>query len=259
MIADCGLRIADWRRLNSRGSHVPFASAPNLVPHPNPSPSLNPNPNPSGFDLSEARLGLGVRLGAGAGALRFLCFLLFAFCASAAKLELRDIHGKPHSPLAVATGQRALVFIFVMTDCPIANAFAPEINRITADYAKKPLTLSLVYIEPDLAPEAARKHAKEFGLTATALLDPSHALVKKTGATVTPEAVVLAPDGKVLYRGRIDDRFADLGQRRQKPTTRDLRDALDAVLAGRPVATPFAKAIGCFISNAPSDKPPAKP
>jgi len=191
------------------------------------------------------------------GALCLLLFLSPAF--GAAELELRDIHGKTHTPLKLGAEQKAVVLIFLMSDCPIANAFAPEINRITADYAKRPLSVRLVYVEPDLAPEAARKHAREFGFTATALLDPSHALVKHTGATVTPEAVVLAPGGRVLYRGRIDDRFADLGQRRQRPTTRDLRDALDAVLTGKPVATPFPKAIGCFISTAPSDRQPAKP
>ncbi len=181
--------------------------------------------------------------------------LLFISLAGTAvpDLELSDIHGRKHTPLKAA-GQNATAFIFIIHDCPIANGFAPEINRIVADYAGKPVAFYLVYVERDLAPEAARQHAKEFGFTATALLDPAHALVKRAGATVTPEAAVLATDGAVLYRGRIDDRFADYGKRRAAPTTRDLRDALDAVLAGKPVATPFTKAVGCFIPDAPAAK-----
>lgn len=170
------------------------------------------------------------------------------------ELTLADINGRKHSPLKVATGAKAAVFIFLMHDCPIANGFAPEIGRITADYAGKPLAFYLVYVESDLAPEVARRHVKEYSLTGTALLDPAHALSRRVGATVTPEAVVLAPEGNVLYRGRIDDRYADYGKRRAQPMRHDLRDALDAVLGGKPVATPFPKAIGCFIPDAPVGK-----
>ena len=66
-----------------------------------------------------------------------------------------------------------------------------------------------------------------------ALRDPAHALVKFTEATITPEAAVVA-DGRVVYRGRIDDRYVDLGVERPSPTQRDLADALTAVLAGKP-------------------------
>ena len=65
--------------------------------------------------------------------------------------------------------------------------------------------------------------------------------------TVTPEAVVLAPGGQGLYRGRIDDKYVSLGQPRFHINRHDLRDALDAVVQGRPVPTPNTRAIGCFI------------
>jgi hypothetical protein len=51
----------------------------------------------------------------------------------------------------------------------------------------------------------------------------------------------------VLYRGRIDDRVADFGKRRVEPTRRDLRLALDAILAGKPVPARRTKAVGCYI------------
>jgi hypothetical protein len=66
---------------------------------------------------------------------------------------------------------------------------------------------------------------------------------------VTPTAVVVDAQGTVRYRGRVDNLYAALGKTRQQVTSHDLRDALDAVLAGRPVAHPETEAIGCFITD----------
>jgi hypothetical protein len=67
------------------------------------------------------------------------------------------------------------------------------------------------------------------------------------GATVTPEVAVMERGGKVVYLGRIDDLYVDLGKRRAAPTRRYLRDALDAVLNGKPVAVAKIDPVGCFI------------
>jgi hypothetical protein len=72
--------------------------------------------------------------------------------------------------------------------------------------------------------------------------------VKFSGATITPEAVVVA-NGKVVYRGRIDDRYVEIGVERAAPTTHDLADALTATLAGTPIARPITQAVGCFIAD----------
>jgi hypothetical protein len=82
------------------------------------------------------------------------------------------------------------------------------------------------------------------------LLDPAHVLVKKTGVTIAPEVAVLAPDGKILYRGRIDDWYIDYGKRRAAPTQRDLRNALDAIVQGKAVPRPTTRAIGCDLPEA---------
>jgi hypothetical protein len=83
---------------------------------------------------------------------------------------------------------------------------------------------------------------------AEALRDPDHALVKAAGATITPEAAVFA-GGHVVYRGRIDDRYVDLGLERPAATKRDLADALTAVMSGKPVHPPTTQAVGCFIAD----------
>ena len=97
--------------------------------------------------------------------------------------------------------------------------------------------------------EAIHNHIHEYEYTCPALRDSKHALAMATEASVTPEAVVFDKDWKVVYRGRINNQFEDFGKSREKPTTHDLRDAIDATLAGRTVAEPVTKAIGCYIDD----------
>ncbi len=79
------------------------------------------------------------------------------------------------------------------------------------------------------------------------LLDPAQTLAKRTGVALTPTAVILSPAGELLYRGRIDNRHLDFGKYRDAGVNPDLRMALDAALAGTPVAEPFTKPIGCAL------------
>ncbi len=142
---------------------------------------------------------------------------------------------------------KATVLIFVSSTCPIANGYAPEINRLTKKYQPKGVVISLVHTETGLTADEARKHLKDFGYQCSVLFDRQRKLVKQTGVTITPEAAVLSPAGKLLYRGRIDDRFPRIGIQREKPTRTELRDALDAIVAGKPVPVPRTKPAGCFI------------
>ena len=166
--------------------------------------------------------------------------------SKAADLVVESLSGQPVKPLADA-GQKATVLFFVMHECPVANAYAPEIARIMTEYAAKGVRSYVVYVEADLPAEKARAHARDFGFKAGTLRDPKHLLSKAAGATISPEAAVVSPKGEVLYLGRIDDRVSDFGRRRVEPTRRDLRLTLDALLAGQPVPARTTKAIGCYI------------
>jgi len=139
------------------------------------------------------------------------------------------------------------LLLFLLPDCPVSNAYAPEIKRICTEYDAKGVAAFVVHADPDVSAEEAKKHAQEYGLPCPVLLDPTHRLVKWTGATMAPEAAVVGPDGKVLYLGRIDDWYFDYGKRQVEAKQHDLRIALDAVLAGKPVQTPGAKPIGCHL------------
>jgi len=165
--------------------------------------------------------------------------------AGPAAVSLTDASGKVVEPLA-ASGQKATVLFFLTTECPIGNRYAPEISRIVRDYEAQGITCHAVYAHETSAEITG--YQREYKLSLRALLDPELKLAKLTGATVTPEVCVLSPDGEILYRGRIDDRAVKFGTIRLEPRVRDLRLALDAVLAGKPVAEKFTQAIGCYIA-----------
>lgn len=141
------------------------------------------------------------------------------------------------------------VLLFVAPDCPIANKYAPELQRIGTEYGARGVGFHLVYTDADVDVEAIRAHKADFRLTLPTLLDFDHRLVELSGATVTPEAALFSPSGELLYLGRVDDRFVDFGKEREGPTRTDLRDALDAVLDGRKPERARIEAIGCFIPD----------
>ncbi len=162
-------------------------------------------------------------------------------------VAVRDIDGTRREPLKAAKGQVEALF-FVTNDCPVSNYYSHEIRRICDEYASRGARCALVYTDPALTDEQARKHAEEYGHGAyPKIVDRTHALVKATGAAITPTAVVIKPDASIVYRGRIDNFYAAIGKQRRVVTEHDLRDALDAVLAGRPVAKPEASPVGCYI------------
>ena len=185
-------------------------------------------------------------------------WLAVVFLAAAAQAageaawpRLVDLEGQEHRPLQEAD-LRAAVFITVMADCPIVNSYAPEYNRLREEYGKQGVRVFLLQVDPHATRESLQQHAKQYKLKLPVIHDVDHAWVKRLGATRTPEATVLAPDGSVQYRGRIDDRYVDFGRRRAAATTRDLRNALEAVLAGRPVINSGQAAIGCYIPRLPN-------
>lgn len=169
--------------------------------------------------------------------------------AALALVAVLDLAGGRVDPLPGA-GAGPAVLVFVRTDCPIANRYAPELRRLRDRFSGKGVAFWLVYPDPSERPDAIRRHQREFGLGFRALRDPQHELVKATQATVTPEAAVFVagPDGpRMVYRGRIDDRYVDFGRSRPAPTTRDLRDVLQALAAGSVVVPRTTAAVGCFI------------
>ncbi len=159
----------------------------------------------------------------------------------------------PAPPIPGAAPGETVVLLFGAVDCPIANGYAPELASLSARCRELGLRMVYVYPAADVTVDEAARHGREYALRMPFLLDPTHRLVDAVGATVTPEAAVVrvgnvvADPIEVLYRGRIDDRYPARGIRRTAVTSRDLRDAIEAVASGRPVAVPRTTPVGCLI------------
>jgi peroxiredoxin len=170
------------------------------------------------------------------------------------QVSLRGIDGKQHSPDEWRRS-KAIVLFFIGTECPVSNGYAPDMQRIATKYAPSAVVCYGVHCDPTTTTAIAAGHAKEYGLSFSIWLDPQQTLARATAVRVTPEAVVVAPSGKVLYRGRIDNRYATNGKRRDDPTVLDLENALDRVVAGAEPAISQTTAFGCPL---PTLKPEAR-
>ncbi len=152
------------------------------------------------------------------------------------------------SDLLSPHGEKAVVLLFIRSDCPVSNRYAPELERLYEKYSPQGVDFRLIYPEAGLTAEAMEKHRKEYGCTIPAVLDARHEYVARAKVVVTPEAAVFAR-GQLIYSGRIDDWYVDIGKARRRAERHDLEEVLAAVVAGKTVAPRQTKAIGCAIEN----------
>lgn len=156
---------------------------------------------------------------------------------------LPDADGKPHT-LASLKGSKGTVLLFIATKCPVSNAYNARMAKLAEDYKSK--GVSVIGINSNVAELAdeVKKHSAENGLSFAILKDANNAVADRFAAQVTPEAYVLDASGKLVYHGRIDN-----SRNGDSITASELRDALDAVVAGKPVEKQEAKAFGCSIKR----------
>lgn len=186
--------------------------------------------------------------------LRVLLFVIVAVClASFGSIPIGaqntgfDLAGKSVDPLQAAGG-RVVVLVFVRTDCPVSNRYAPTIQRLSEAHSGK-VAFWLVYPSKSESAEAIRKHESEYGYKIPALRDPQHVLVKESQVQITPEVAVFDANRKLIYHGRIDNLYEDIGRARSAATTHELEDAISAALGGKSLAANATHAVGCYISD----------
>jgi hypothetical protein len=161
------------------------------------------------------------------------------------------MEGHDVDPFKFEEGAKGIVFLFVSTDCPISNRYAPTVARLWGDFHEKGISFRLVYPHADLTIAEIQKHLKDYAYPCPAFRDPKHLLVLKSQVRVTPEAAVFDAKGVLVYHGRIDDRYVDFGKERTDPTRHDLADTLRAVLEGKPAPQKVVRAVGCYIPDLP--------
>jgi len=166
-----------------------------------------------------------------------------------------DPDGRPISALGDATA-RAVVLYFVASDCPISNRTFPEMKRVRQEFSPQGVRFWFVYANHDELPATIKRHQRSYDPEGTAILDPTGALVRLTGAKVTPEVAILTPRPTAdpqsprwipRYTGRIDDRYVRLGLERPQATQHFAERVLHEILTGRPVEKPTGSLIGCAI------------
>lgn len=179
----------------------------------------------------------------------FLAFLAAAFAlGSSENGKFRDLHGNLIDPFS--SGAHARVFLFVRTDCPITNRYAPELQRLASQFKTQGVDFWLVYPDRTEKPQSVEKHIEQYQFPGIALLDPRHQLVALAHVTVAPEAAVFSAAGALTYHGRIDDRYVDVGKSRPGgPQTHDLEEAIASTLRGKPVLHVQTRAIGCSLAD----------
>lgn len=157
---------------------------------------------------------------------------------------LPDTDGKDHS-LASLKGKNGSVLIFIAVQCPVSNAYNERMAKLAQDYQSR--GIAVIGINANVTESAGdvKSHATAHNLNFPILKDTNDKIADKLGATRTPEAYLLDSNNKLLYHGRIDNSKELAGV-----SSNELRDALDAMLAGKPIAKPTAMAFGCSIKRA---------
>jgi hypothetical protein len=170
-----------------------------------------------------------------------------AFALGAATAPVTDLTGAVRDPFS--THARARVFLFVRTDCPITNRYAPELRRLGQEFKNDGVDFWLIYPDRAETPASIKDHLSQYGFPGAPLRDPGYELVRRAHATVAPEAAVFDASGVLRYHGRIDDRYVDIGKARAAAQTHDLEDAIKAVLAGKTPARAETRAVGCALAD----------
>jgi hypothetical protein len=160
-------------------------------------------------------------------------------------LPLTDLNGNAVDPFA---NSQTNVFIFVLTDCPVSNRYAPELNRLREKFEPRGAHFWLVYPGADTTPDEIQNHLRAYRLSLAPLRDPKHTLVRLAQARTTPEAAVFIPGPRLVYHGRIDNRFTAPGKERPAPTIRDLETILEKLPDRIPTQSAGEPAVGCYIS-----------
>ena len=176
-----------------------------------------------------------------------MLLFLWTGCVSVQRLSALKLHaldGREHA-LSDLSGPRGLALVFVGVECPIANRALPEISSIGKSMEGRGIRVVLVYANAAETLQQVRAHVAEYSLTLPAYRDPGFAVARAYGAHVTPEVVVLTPEGRLVYRGRINDQSSALGRDKPAATRHDLAEALEHYLASGVVSGRVVPAVGC--------------
>ena len=182
---------------------------------------------------------------AGALMLSSVSVAAVAIGAPAPDFSLTSLDGKPLALAEALKTHKAVVVIFVATKCPYSNAYNERMQQMAESYEKQGILFVGINSNSSEPEAEAREHARKHGHTFPIAKDPGNKVADLYDAKRTPEAFVVTPDGRLRYHGRIDDNSEDAA----RVTSPDLKNALDALVSGKPVQSAETKAFGCTIKR----------
>jgi peroxiredoxin len=177
---------------------------------------------------------------------------------AAPDFRLPDVVSGSTISLATFAGKPALLVMFICRHCPYVVHVKDELARLGCDYVAKGVGVVAISANdvkhyPEDAPDQLKAMAQTLGFTFPFCYDESQSVAKAYTAACTPDFFLFDRDRKLVYRGQLDDSRPDNG----KPLTgRDLRAALDTVLAGQPVGREQLPSLGCNIKWKKGNAPP---
>jgi thiol-disulfide isomerase/thioredoxin len=161
---------------------------------------------------------------------------------------LKDaVSGRPFALYGFA-GKKAAVLVFLGTDCPLANVYAPRLEELNREYRGKGVAFVGINSNAHESEAAIGEQVRKYGLDFPVLKDPRNVVADLALVERTPEVLVLDGRARVRYRGAIDDQYGT-GTRKPQATKHYLKDALDALLAGRSVALTATDVPGCLLDR----------
>lgn len=161
----------------------------------------------------------------------------------AENFKLKDYNGKEYQ-LSDFKNSKAVVVMFIATQCPVSNSYNSRMAQLYQDYKGKGVTFLGINSNKQESVDEIKGHAKSNKLDFIILKDLNNVVADKFNASFTPEIYVLNSNSEILYHGRIDD-----GRRESDVKSKDLRTALDEILSGKKVSVSETKAFGCSIKR----------
>lgn len=157
--------------------------------------------------------------------------------------NLPGVDGKMHS-LDELKKAKAVVVVFTCNHCPVAQSYEQRLIKLANERRKQGVAFVAISVSDYEADnlEAMKKRATELKLPFAYLHDPTQQIGRKYGALWTPSVFLLDAKRRVVYMGSVDDSMYP-----EKVDRRFLKDAIDAVLAGKPVNIEETKPAGCPI------------
>ena len=168
-----------------------------------------------------------------------------AIGAAAPDFKLTTLDGKPFTLLEAVRAKNGIVVMFIATKCPYSNAYNDRMRDMAIAYEKQGILFIGINSNKSEPAEEVGSHGKQHGFTFPLMKDPENKVADLYDARHTPEVFVVDKSGTLRYHGRIDENYEEP----QKVASPDLKNALDALLANKPIAKAETKAFGCTIKR----------